>query len=95
MSISEAILDDIFLYHAPTPEQVAHMEVIRKAARVFAGVMVAHSPSCPDQTAALRKLREAVMTINQGIIFHGISSGRPWLGSVQMPEQATEQAPHG
>ena len=64
-------LDEIFKYHAPSAVQQAHYEAIRSAARVFARVLVEHTPTCADQTAAVRTLREAVMTANAAIALDG------------------------
>jgi hypothetical protein len=64
-------LDKLFKYHAPTPEQLPKYEAIRAAAKVFAEVLVANTPASADQTAALRKIREAVMTANASIAIEG------------------------
>ncbi len=66
----EAIAD-LFTYHAPTPEQIEHYEAIREKARELAGVIVAHTPSSADQTAAIRKLRECVHVANAAIALAG------------------------
>lgn len=60
-------LEHIFAYHAPNEEQVIKYEEIRRAALEFAKVVVTNTPSSPDQTAAIRKIREAVMTANAAI----------------------------
>lgn len=60
-------LDHIFKYHAPTPEQLPKYEAIRTAAKVFAKVITDNTPPSADQTAAIRLLREAVMTANASI----------------------------
>ena len=65
--ITDAQLDEWFTYHAPTPEQAARYQMIRQGARAFATVLVECTPGGPDQTAALRKLRESVMTANAAI----------------------------
>lgn len=60
-------LDHLFTYHAPTPDQVARYDRLRDAAKAFAAVVVDTTPVGPDQTAAIRKVREAVMTANAAI----------------------------
>lgn len=65
--ISTYALDNWFQYHAPNHIQTKQYETIRAAARHLAGVIVANTPEGPDQTAAIRKLREAVMTANASI----------------------------
>jgi hypothetical protein len=65
-------LDAWFTYHAATPEQAQSYEAIRRAARELAEVIVYHTPGSADQTAALRKVREAVMTANAAIACGGV-----------------------
>jgi hypothetical protein len=48
-------------------------EAIRSAARTFAEVLIANTPLSADQTAAVRKLRECVMTANASIALGGKS----------------------
>lgn len=64
-------LDHLFSYHAPTPTKLVQYQAIRDAAKVFAQVIVDHTPVCPDQSAAMRHLREAVMTANAAIALDG------------------------
>jgi hypothetical protein len=69
--ITFEMIDNWFTYHRPTPEQTDAYERIRLAAKQFAIVIQEATPSCADQTAALRKLREAVMTANAAIACGG------------------------
>lgn len=71
MAITQADLHNWFTYHAPTEDQVDHYAEIREAALNFAAVILANTPSSPDQTAAIRKIREAVMTANAAIACEG------------------------
>lgn len=71
MPFSDDAIDDIFTYHAPTPEQREHYEAIREGARAFAKLCVAHTPPSADQTAGVRLLRQTVMTFNQAIATNG------------------------
>lgn len=64
-------LDHIFKYHTPTPEQLPKYEALRAAAKSFAEAIVAHTPPSADQSAALRHVREAVMTANASIALGG------------------------
>jgi hypothetical protein len=64
-------LDNWFTYHAPTEGQPAKYQAIREAGKVFAEVVLTNTPSCPDQTVAIRKIREAVMVANQSIACGG------------------------
>lgn len=65
--ITQAQLDDWFVYHAPRPGQQERYVAIREAAKKLAEVVVASSVASADQTAAIRKIREAVMTANASI----------------------------
>lgn len=64
---TQAELDNLFTHHSPTPEQVERYRRLRKAAKEFAKVVVLETPASADQSAALRKIREAVMTANAAI----------------------------
>ena len=63
----ERMLDDLFTYHAPTPEQVEKYAKINEAVRAAARVILQECPPNPDRTAAIRLLREARMTANASI----------------------------
>jgi len=69
----EEIVDEIFKYHSPTSEQIPHYENIREGARHFARIILLNVPSGPDRTAAIRLLREAVMTANAAIALNGLA----------------------
>lgn len=64
-------LDHIFTYHAPTEQQVEQYQKIRGAAKELARVIIENSPKSPDQSAAIRLVREAVMTANAAIALDG------------------------
>jgi hypothetical protein len=71
MGITSLDLARWFTYHPPTPEDQDRYLVIRSQAMAFAEVVLANTPSSADQTAALRKIREAVMTANAAIACKG------------------------
>lgn len=62
---------DVFTYHPPTPDQVAAYARIRDSAAELARVILDNTPVSADQQAALRKLREAVMTANAAVALRG------------------------
>jgi len=64
-------LENIFNYHAPEPDQIARYEAIRAGAKVLAAIILENTPKSADQTASIRKLREAVMTANASIALNG------------------------
>jgi hypothetical protein len=61
-------IEVLFTYHAPDEQQRGALEAVRAAAKAFATVLVAQTPASADQTAAVRKLRECVMTANAAIV---------------------------
>lgn len=65
-------LDNLFKYHAPKPDQKLKYEKLRMAAREFAEVLIDVTPPSPDQSAAMRKLRECVMTANASIALEDV-----------------------
>ncbi len=67
-------LNDLFIYHAPTEAQKAAYQTIRDSAKTLALVIYCCTPAGPDRTAAIRKVREAVMTANAGIATHNAAA---------------------
>jgi hypothetical protein len=61
-------LEDQFRHHAPTREQIARLAYLREAALKFAKAVHANVQPGADRSAAIRKIREAVMTANAGIV---------------------------
>lgn len=68
-----AQLDHVFKYHAPSPDQLPKYEALRSSAKAFAETIMRNVPPSADRTAALRKVREAVMTANSAIALSGRS----------------------
>ncbi len=64
-------LRNIFAYHHLQGEQPNQVHRVREAAEVFAQAIVDNVPPGADQTAAVRKVREAMMTANAGIALGG------------------------
>lgn len=56
-----------FTYHAPKGDQPERYEALRNAGKELAKTIVECCPSSADRTAALRKVREAIMTANAAI----------------------------
>jgi hypothetical protein len=67
MAFTADEIQKLFTYHAPKPGQPERYEAIRSAARNLATVIVENTPSSADQSAAIRYLRECVMTANASI----------------------------
>jgi hypothetical protein len=60
-------LENWFTYHPPKSDQVTRYQVLREEFRALAKTVLTLTPACADQTAALRKLRETAMAVNQTI----------------------------
>lgn len=66
-TLTEDELRNLFSYHAPTADQPQRYAAIREAAFQFARTVIENTPPSADQSAAIRKIREAVMTANASI----------------------------
>lgn len=71
MPITDNNLTNWFTHHAPDSEQIVQYKTIRDAGLEFARIILANTPSSADQTTAIRKVREAVMTANASIACGG------------------------
>ena len=72
MSHPKPDLDNLFKYHPPANDMmIERYKRVRAAGKAFAEVILAETPGCADQTAAIRKVREAVMTSNAAIACFG------------------------
>lgn len=65
--ITAADLDNMFTYHAPKGDQQERYVNLREIAKELAILMVKYCPPCADTTAAIRQLRESVMSANAAI----------------------------
>jgi len=64
-------IEQLFTYHAPTEEQKVKYTDIRSKAMELARLIDKHCPGSPDRIAAIRHLRECVMTANAAIATGG------------------------
>lgn len=69
--ITEENIENWFTYHTPDAKQQEAYVNIRSAAKVLARIILANTPVGADQSAAMRKLRECVMTANAAIACDG------------------------
>ena len=63
---------EIFTYHAPSMEDMQNHIELREAAYLFADTILRLTPVGSDQQAAIRKVREALMTANAAIALSNI-----------------------
>ncbi len=66
-----AAIDDAFLYHPWSVEQIEQGAKVREALASAVKVIVANVPAGPDRTVAIRKIREARMDANSAITHGG------------------------
>lgn len=57
-------LDNWFTHHPPNEADVEAYKIVRAAGRALAEAIVTNTPASADQTAAIRKVREAVAAAN-------------------------------
>lgn len=69
--ITRTMLENWFTYHSPSADQLPKYQAIREAGFNLASAIVDNTPESADQTAAVRKVREAVMTANASIACGG------------------------
>ena len=67
----DAKLKNWFSYHAPEQGDPEKYEAIRSAGMFLARAICDMTPECADQSASIRKVREAVMTANAAIACKG------------------------
>lgn len=71
LQIEAAQVENWFSYHSPTPDQLPKYAALRESAKAFATKINELCPPSADRSAAIRKLREAVMTANASIACGG------------------------
>ena len=60
-------IEHLFTYHPPKGGQAGRYAAINEAALSLAKVIIENTPTGADQSAAIRKVREARMTANAAI----------------------------
>jgi hypothetical protein len=71
MHVTVENVADVFTYHRPGSDDLDAFQSLRDAGREFAEVILDVCPLCADQQAAIRLVREAVMTANAAIALGG------------------------
>ena len=65
--ITQEQIDNWFTYHTPVADQLEKYKAIRENGGTLASIIVEACPDSADTTAAIRLLRECVMTANASI----------------------------
>jgi hypothetical protein len=76
--ITQFTIEEMFTYQPPVGDQVQRYQRIRDAAKQLALVILDATPGGADQAAAIRKVREAVMTANAAIALERVTEGPTW-----------------
>lgn len=63
----EKEIHEQFTYHPPKGNQAERYALLRDEARELAFKIMCNVPPCADRSAAIRKLRECIMTANAAI----------------------------
>lgn len=71
MPVTKLNVDEVFTYQPPDPTQIEALKQIRLGAKTLAHAILDETPVCADQQAALRLLRECMMTANAAIALRG------------------------
>ncbi len=67
-------LDNVFTYH-DDPNRIPHYQAVREAAKQLATAILRNCPDCADRSAALREVRNSVMSANASI---ALAPSHPW-----------------
>ena len=93
MGVTEGDVKRWFTYHEPNEDQLAKYAVIRNTAKSLAFVILDNTPAGADQSAAMRLLRECVMTANAAIACEEGWAGRPSLNDTHSQEEVRMPGP--
>ena len=65
-------IDKVFKYHPPENQaQLDAYDAIRQKGKDLVATILQHTPVCGDQQAAIRKIREGIMTANAAVALKG------------------------
>ena len=69
--VTKENIQDVLSYHAPSQGQLAAIQNVRDGAQIFIRDILNNCPPCADTSAAIRHVREAMMTANAAISLEG------------------------
>ena len=72
LPVEAYMLDNVFTYHAPRPDQLPRYNVLRQKAKEFVQLMLQITPMCLDQQEAIKHVRSAVMFANAAIALESV-----------------------
>jgi hypothetical protein len=68
--MTQAEIENLFMYHAPNEAQIEEMKKLREKALSFAMMVSELTPVSPEQTLAIRAIHLASMHANSAIALH-------------------------
>lgn len=71
MPVNKDNFERVLNYHGVNQKQLERMENIRKTAKWMVAAILDNAPTCADQQAAIRLVREAMMTANVAVVLEG------------------------
>jgi len=71
MPVTQQNYLEVLDYHPPDAVAEGHYAAIRGAAATLVETILANTPTCGDQQAAIRLVREGVMTANAAVALKG------------------------
>jgi len=71
MPVTTANFDDVMMHHPPRADQIPKYDQLRKDAALFVKSILEHTEVCADQQAAIRHVRDALMTANAAVALDG------------------------
>lgn len=81
MAFQPLDLDSIFSYHPATDKTGPVHDAVRQSCKGLAEHLTVLTPSCPEQTLAIRSIQEAMMWANSAIAQNGApATPSPALG---------------
>jgi hypothetical protein len=69
--ITEDNVHDVISYHTPDAPALESIAAVRKATEHLILTILANAPRCADRSAAIRHVRESMMTTNAAIVLGG------------------------
>lgn len=66
-ALTDALIKEAFIYHAPKDDQPSRYEVLREGGRNLANLIAELTPPSAEQTLALRDLQRCIMMSNAAI----------------------------
>lgn len=74
---AEKAFADLFAHHSPTGNAAHNHGILRNAAHIFGRAVLSNTKPSREQSAAIAKIREAMMWANAAVAIHGSPEDEP------------------